>query len=466
MLAAAAFRLDDFGLNVVKNESIMDYTKLTGQLVEKALKFGADSAEVYLETSRDLSVQVQDGEVESISEASSAGIGFRVIVGGRLGFSHCNNFEPRVLDDTLKRSIEFARLSTHDENNVLPASSASLMVNGLYDPAIAAVSIHKKIGMALDLEKLATSKPGITKSSGAGYGEGEGEVYIANSNGLSKSHKSSSCSLGVSVVAEKGDQKNTGSKYCSRRFFADLLSSDKIAAEAAGKALMLLDPVMIPTQRASVIFDKDVAFSLLGGILAALSGERVLQGASFLKDSMGKTIASELLTMVDDGLLEKGMGSTPFDGEGVPTQKRKLIEKGVLKGFLYNSSAAKRAGVSSTGNASRQGFSSLPGIGVHNLLVEPGKFNTSDIVKATNRGLLVMEVTGYGINPVNGNFSGGASGFWIENGAVKHPVKGVTIAGSARDILNAIDMMGNDIDLNRAMASPTFRVSEMQIGGK
>jgi PmbA protein len=326
--------------------------------------------------------------------------------------------------------------------------------------------MDKKIAMAVELEKLAMKDPRITKSSGAGYGEGESEVFIANSNGLLKAYKSSGCSLGVSVVAEKGDQKNTGGEYCSRVFFSDLLPAEKIAEKAAKSAWELLDPVMIKTQRAAVIFDPDVARSLIGGIISAINGERVLQGASFLKDYLGKRFASELLTLTDDGTRKRSMGSAPFDGEGVPTMKNVLVQNGVLKSFIYNTRAARRAGVKSTGNASRGGFSSLPGIGTHGLYLEPGKNTVEEIIAATKKGLLLKEVTGYGIDPVSGNFSGGASGFWIENGAIAYPVKGVTVAGRAFDILAAIDMMGNDIDMNRSFAAPTFRVAEMQIGGK
>jgi PmbA protein len=215
-----------------------------------------------------------------------------------------------------------------------------------------------------------------------------------------------------------------------------------------------------------VIFDPDVARSLIGGIISAINGERVLQGASFLKDYLGRQFASPLLTIIDDGTRPKSPGSSPFDGEGVPTSKNTLVQNGVLKSFIYNTKAAKRAGVKSTGNASRGGFSSLPGIGTHNVYIEPGKHTRDEIIKATKKGLLLLEVTGYGIDSVSGNFSGGASGFWIENGAIVHPVKGVTVAGRAFDILNAIDMMGNDLDMNRVNSAPTFRVAEMQIGGK
>jgi len=318
----------------------------------------------------------------------------------------------------------------------------------------------------MDLEKLALSGIETGKSSGSSYGEGEYEIFVANSNGISKNYKSSGCSIGVNVVAEKGEQKNTGWEYCSRRFFSDLEDLEKIAGEASKKAKELIDPAMVKTQRASVIFDPSTAISLLGGIIGALNGERVLQGASFLASSLDQQFASELLSVIDDGTRPKGMGSAPFDGEGVPTQKRTLVENGVLKGFIYNTIAARRAGVKSTGNASRNGFTSLPGIGTHNLYVEPGSYSPEEIIRNTRKGLLLREVTGYGINPVTGNFSGGASGLWIENGKIVHPVKGLTIAGTAGEILMGIDMLGNDTDMSRSFAAPTIRISEMQIGGR
>ncbi len=444
----------------------MNYIKLSEQLVQKGLKLGADDTEVYLETGRNLSIQVLNGEIETIEEATSTGIGFRVIVDGKMGFSHCNDLSDQALEDSLSRAIEFAKLTTKDEHNILPDNKAYTAVEGLYDPEIPKVSMDKKIQMALDLEKMTLADKRVSKSSGAGYGEAEGEVYIANSKGMVKNFKSSGCSIGVSVVAEKGEQKNTGGEYCSRRFYKDLEPLEKLSETAAQKAAELIDPIMIPTQRAAVIFDPSSASSLIGGIIAALNGERVLQGASFLAKSLDQQFASELLTIVDDGTRAKGLGSAPFDGEGVPTSKEVLVENGVAKAFIYNTIAASKAGTQSTGNASRGGFSSLPGIGTHNLYVEAGDSSQEDIIKATKKGLLLKSVTGYGIDPVSGNFSGGASGLWIENGEVVHPVKGLTIAGSAREILMAIDMIGNDLDLNKSFSSPTIRVAEMQIGGK
>lgn len=443
----------------------MNYQKLTVKLVEQCLRLGADAAEVYLQTGRNLSIRVLNNEIETIQEAASAGVGFRVFVDGKMGFSHCNDLNTKAIEDTISKAIAFAKLTTPNENNMLPTDKGYTMVDGLFDPEIARVSMETKINLALEVEELARKDPRITHSSGSSFSERETEVFIANSNGLGKSYKAGSCSVGVSVVAEKGEEKNTGGEFCTRRFFADLDPMEVIAEKASQKAWEMLDPRMVKTQRTSVIFDPAVSGSLLGGVIAALNGERVLQGASFLRNSMNQQFASALLSITDDGTLAKGLGSSPFDGEGVPTGKLRLVEDGVVKNFIYNTYAAKRAGVESTGNASRGGYTSLPGIGTNNIIVTPGIYSQEEIIAATKRGLLLKGITGYGMNPVNGNYSGGASGFWIENGKIVHPVKGLTIAGSAAQILNGIDMLGMDIDYNRTFAAPSIRINEMQIGG-
>ncbi|OQX96270.1 hypothetical protein B6I21_01375 [candidate division KSB1 bacterium 4572_119] len=444
----------------------MDYKNLAEHLVSKCLKKGADAAEVYIETGRELSIEVRNGEVETVQETSSHGAGIRVFVKGKMAFSNCNDFSDSALENAVKSAVKFAQNTTPDENNVLPNEKGVTEVEGLYDPEIAKIPMEKKIELAKEVEKLAMKDSRITKSAGSGFFEGEGEIFLANSNGLSKNYKSSGCYLGVSVVAEKGEQKSSGGEYCSRRFFSDLKSVEEIAKKAAKEAYSMLDPRKVKTQKATIILDPDVAYSILGGILGAVNGERVLQGASFLAKSLDQKIASELLTIIDDGTRAKGMSSKPFDGEGVPTQKRVIVDKGVLKGFMYNTIVAKRAGVKSTGNASRGGFKSLPGIGCHNFYIEAGKDTREQIIRSTKNGLLLKGVTGYGINSVNGNFSGGANGFWIKNGRIAFPVKGLTIAGTAEEMLNGIDMVGNDLDLTRSFTAPTIRIREMQVGGE
>ena len=443
----------------------MQFEELTQELVDLCLAKGAESAEVYLQEGRQLSVEVRNGEMETIQESSSHGAGFRVFKEGKMGFAHSNDLSDTSLDQAIQSAIEFAGHMTADVHNVLLSDPGVTPVDGLFDAELGSVSMEDKIALITRLEELAMADRRITVSNGAGYGEGEGAVYLANSNGLAKSYRSSGCNYGVSVVAEKGEQRSSGGEYCSRRFFSDLVSPEEVAREAARSAYEMLDPRLVPTQRAPVVFHPDVAGSLLGGILGAINGERVLQGASFLAESVGEKIASELLTIVDDGTRAKGMASSPFDGEGVPTQRRTIMEEGVLQGFMYNTMAASRAGVASTGNASRGGFSSLPGIGPHAFYVEAGDTDPQEIIRSTPTGLYLRSVTGYGINPVSGDFSGGAQGFWIENGRLTFPVMGLTIAASADEMLNGIDRMGSDLDLTRTMTAPTFRIREMQIGG-
>jgi len=439
----------------------MDYKQKAEQLVKKCLTKGADGAEVFINSRHALGIEVRNGEIETIEDADSRSVSFRVFVEGKMALSSCNDFTDEALENVITRAVEFAKRTTPDENNVLPDDKGATEVEGLYDPQIRQIPMEQKIELARKVEKLAMKDTRITKSAGSRYGEGEGEIFLANSNGLSKSRKSSSCYFGVSVVAEKGDQKSSGGESCSRRFFADLKAPEEIAEKAAREAYEMLDPQMVKTQRASVIFDSDVAASLLRGIHSAVNGERVLQGASFLAKMMDQKIASEMITIIDDGTRPKGMGSKPFDGEGVPTQRRVIVNRGVLNGFMYNTAVAKRAGTKSTGNAVRGGR-----ISAHNFYMEAGKISPQEIIKSTKKGLLLKGVTGYGINPVNGNYSGGASGFWIENGKIVFPVKGLTIAGAADEMLNGIDMIGNDLDLNRSFTAPTFRIKTLQIGGK
>ncbi len=444
----------------------MDYRTLAEQLVGRCRKLGADAAEVYIESGRSLSIEVRNGEIETVEESSSSGVGFRVFVKGRLAFSSSNDIREAALDEAAARAIEFAKVTTADPNNVIPSDAPAGTVEGLFDASIAKTPMERKIELAKTIEKLAMADSRITKSAGAGYGEGETEVFLANSNGISKSYRASGCSLGVSVVAEKGEQKASGSESCSRRFFADLAAPADLAAKAARRAWEMLDPRTVRTQRAAVIVDAAVGSSIFGGVLSAVNGETVLQGASYLGARLNQRIASDLVSLVDDGTRPKGMASAPFDGEGVPTQKRTIVDKGTLRGFMYNTIVAKRAGVASTGNASRDGFNSLPGIGEHNFYMVAGITPPDEIVRATKLGLWLREVTGYGINAVNGNFSGGAAGLWIENGQVAFPVRGLTIAGTADQMLNGIDLVGTDLDLNRSFATPTFRIREMQIGGE
>ncbi len=443
-----------------------DYKNMIGELAGKCLKQGADEAEIYLQTERRMSIDIRNGDIETVEEAASSGLGIRVFVKKRMGFASSNDLGPAALDKAVSKAVSFARIMTEDPSNMLPARAGQTSVGRLYDPELAGVPLDRKIELAKAVEKLAMKDPRITKSDGARYSQAEGEVYIANSNGLLSSYKSSFCSLGVSVLAEKGEQRSSGGNSCSRRFFAELDTPEKIAEKAARKAWQMLDPRRVKTQKAPVIFDRDVSPSLIEGIISALNGESVLQGTSFLAGKIGRRIAVGPFTLTDDGTVPGGPASAPFDDEGVPISRHVFVDGGVLKGFMYNTAAALRAGTKSTGNASRSGYASLPGIGIHNFHMAAGEMKLDDIIAGTARGILVKELTGYGINPVNGNFSGGVSGFWIENGRLVHPVMGLTVAGSADEILNGMDAIADDPDTSRALAAPSLRIRELQIGGE
>jgi len=443
----------------------MDYGRLTEQLIDRCLGRGAEAAEVWLETGRNLSLEIRNGEVETVQESSSTGVGIRVFVANRMAFTHCNDLSRGALDEAMESAIEFAGHLTPDDANTLPDDPGQTAVEGLYDPQIATIPMEEKIELLRRVESLAMSRTGVTRSDGARYTEGEGEVFMANSHGLAKSYRSSGVGYGVSVVAEKGEQRSPGYESCNRRFFADLTAPEEVAAEAARRAVDMLDPRLVRTQRATVVFDPRVAGSLLGGLLGAINGERVLQGASFLAGRVGETIATELMTVVDDGTRARGLASAPFDGEGVPTQRRTIVDRGVLQGYMYNTIAAERSGTQSTGNASRGGFTSLPGIGSHAFYIEAGDTDPDEIVAGVESGLYLTGVTGYGINPVSGNFSGGAEGFWISRGRKTFPVKGITIASTAEEMFNGIEVIGTDLDLNRTTTAPTLRLRSMQIGG-
>jgi PmbA protein len=404
-----------------------DYKELAVELVKRCVSRGASAAEVYLQERRNLSIEVRNGDTETIQESSSHGVGIRAFVKGRMAFAHCNELSPEALDDAVRRAISFAAVTTPDEHNILPEDTGITDVKEIYDPKILEIPMQQKIELALELEKQAMADSRITKSSGARYSESES---------------------------------------CRRRFWSDLETPEEIGRKAAEKAYEMLDPRMVRTQKAAVIIHRNAAYSILGGILRAINGERVLQGASFLADKVGTAILPAHVTLIDDGIRSRGLASVPFDGEGVPTQKRTIVDAGVLTGYMYNTVAASRAGTESTGNATRRGFSSLPGIGAHAFYMAAGSASPEEIIKSTRRGLLLKQVTGYGINPVSGNFSGGAAGFWIENGEIAFPVKGLTIAGKADEIFAAIDVVGNDLDLNRTMTAPTFRVASLQIGGE
>ena len=444
----------------------MDYQEIVNYLIKQCRKKGATAAEAYLEEGRTLRIRVREGDVESMQQATAKGVGLRVFSEGKMAFVDSSNLTPAALDSLVEKGVTLSKQTSYDKYNILPKPGPKIASIPIHDPSISKISLEEKVSLAKKVEKLALDYHKlIRKSGGSGYSDGEATVYIANSEGISVSYKESYCSLSVEVIAEDKGIMQPGWNYSLSRFFGELKSPQEVARQAGELAVSLWNGKPVKSQTAPVVFDRRAAVTFLYGILAAINGERVYQKASFLQDMVNKPIASELVTIIDDGTLPKGLNSQPVDGEGVATSRKLIVDKGVLKGYFYNTYSAAKAGTTSTGNATRGGYSSLPGIGPTNFFMLAGKTDPDDILKEIKEGLYVLGTQGGGANPVNGNFSTGAIGLWISEGKKTNPVANITLAGNMFDILKGIDAVGNDLELDRPIASPTFRVRQLTIGG-
>lgn len=310
------------------------------------------------------------------------------------------------------------------------------------------------------------SDPRVSNSEGADFNSSDGRVVLANSHGFVGDYRSSSFSMSVSPVATDpatgGMQRD--SWYAIQRAYKRLDSPESVGREAARRTLRRLGARKVATCKAPVIFDQEMAGSLLGNLCGALSGYALYKGASFLIGQLGRQIAPETVTVYDDGRMLRGFGSRPFDGEGLPTRKTPVIERGVLKSYLLDTYSGRKLGMASTGNASRS-VGESPSVGPTNFYLVPGTVPPADIIRSVQRGLYVTELIGFGINMVTGDYSRGAAGFWIENGELAYPVEEITIAGNLKRMLLDIEIIGNDLEFRGRIASPTVKIREMTIAG-
>jgi len=437
--------------------------------VERARRAGADQAEACVESSRSFSVEVNGGKIETLKQSATRGLGLRVIVNGAVGFVSSNDLAGDRVDDLARRAVALARLSTPDPANALPTPAeaggdgADL---GLLDPAVVALPAEAEIEMALELERVALAHdPRIRRTDGAHVSSGSGTSVIANSHGLLRASSGAAVSAYVVPLADDRDGKQQNGAYgLTKRRLADLPRMDAIAREAAGRAVARIGARSVATARVPVVMHPDVAGSWIAEMLDAFSGESVIKKASWLTEKLGATIASPLVTLVDDGTLVGGVGSGPHDGEGVATRRNVLIERGVCAMFLYDAYHARRVGTRSTGSAVR-GYSSVPGVGFHNLYLEPGGDAPEAILRKVDRGFYFDDQGSFGFNAVTGDYSFQAQGAWIERGERAFPVEGVTVASSSLEMLRAIEAVGNDLRFDNQVASPTLLIGEMTVSG-
>lgn len=436
-------------------------------VAESAVERGASAAEVIIRQRTELSVGVRLGEVETLQESTDQGLGLRVLIDGRQASVSGSDFSRDAVMSLMDEALELARLTSPDDTAGLPDPqelATSVPDLDLWDEAIVDLSTEDQIEMALRAERAAQQYSNqISNFDGGGFDSAYGSVILANSLGFAGEFRTTSCSLASVPVAAEDGKMQRDYWYDMRRTLAEMDSPEEIGVTAARRTLRKLGSRSVPTQAVPVVLEPNMARDLLGDIFSAASGEAIFRKASFLVGQLGEQIANERLTVVDDGAMPRGLGSRPFDGEGLPTRRTVVISGGVLESYLLNSYTARKLGLRSTGNAGR-GLSGAPGVEAGNLYIEAGPYSPDEIIKSVSKGLLITELLGFGVNIVTGDYSRSAGGIWIENGELTFPVQGVTIAGNLKEMLKSIEMIGNDLDFRGSVVAPTLLIGRMTIG--
>ncbi|MBI3356679.1 MAG: TldD/PmbA family protein [Nitrospirae bacterium] len=444
------------------------YAQLAADVLNCAKACGATEADIVVADGETFSVQVRVGAVDRLTKAREKRLGLRVFVGKRSATTSTSDFSIGSLDRLVSDTCTLANAVVEDQASGLP--DASQMAKDrpdldLFDETI--LDTEVQIDWAKRAEAAAfAADPRVTNSEGAEFDSSSGRVVLANSHGFVGSYKSSSFSLSVSPIAT---EPGTGAMqrdvwYEVQRKFARLASAESIGREATRRTVRRLGASKVATRRVPVVFDQETASSLLANLCSAVSGYGLYKRASFLLDQLGQVIASDLITVYDDGRMEGGLGSRPFDGEGLATRKNTIVERGILKSYLLDTYSGKKLGLPSTGNASRS-VGESPSVGPTNFYLVPGEKTAEQIIGSVKEGLYVTELIGFGINMVTGDYSRGACGFWIENGELTHPVEEIAIAGNLKQMLKDIELVGSDLVFRGRIASPTLKIAEMMVAG-
>jgi PmbA protein len=446
--------------------------RLGAQVVERARRAGADVAEAAISEGAHLSVKVRMGEPELVEEAGSKSLGLRVMRGQQVAVTYTSDLTESGLARFVEDAIELAKLSQPDPfagppSPELLSRAAQHADLELFDPQVDEIDAARAIDMAKRSEAAALKlDPRLTNSEGATVSRQAGASALVTSGGFQGGVRGTYASIAVHPVADDVDGKKRSGYYWSARRFADAIESpEQVGLEAARRTLAKLGSRKIDTQEAPVIFEPDSARSILGLLAGCVNGGAIWRKGSYLVEREGQLVASPLVTVIDDPLVARGPGSRPFDGEGLVSRRNTIVERGVLKTFVLDTYSAKKLGKQSTGNASR-GSSGGVGPSTTNFILQPGGHTAASILKDSDRALYVTDMMGFGFNAVTGDFSRGASGFWVEKGERAFPVSEVTISLNLDELLKRIDRVGDDLDLRTSVCSPTIRISSMTIAGK
>jgi PmbA protein len=444
-------------------------TPLARRAVDAALAAGASDADAWVEESTSRRVRVYAGEVESLSDAGGRGIGVRAFAGRRAGYAYGTDLSDDGVVEVARAAREAAELADEDEYEGLPEETGASEVDGLASPGFGDWSTERVVELALDVDRAARAREGVTQVENSVYSDAQGSVALANSRGFSASYSATQAWAYSSAFAGEGADLMTGLGVGMGRD-PGTLDAEAIGAEAADRALALVGARQPESRRCPVVLDAFVAASFIGFIGAMLSADAVQRGRSLFAGREGDEVADPALRLADVGTDPEGPSSAPFDGEGTPTGRTGLIEDGRLLGFLYDSRTARKAGRSTTGNASRGSYRTPPSVGTTNLVVEEGDQDLAGLVAQAGDGLYVTDVAGLhsGVNPVSGTFSVGASGRLIENGEFAAPVREITIASDLVSMLQAVHAVGSEtrwVPFGGSVKAPPILVGEMAVSG-
>jgi PmbA protein len=451
-----------------------DMQQLAVNVVEHALRAGATEAEAVIREGDEFSTLVRLGQVETLKESGARGVGVRVFLGSGGAFRTANtstsDFTETGLDQLVRGAIDLAQVTSQDPFAGLPEPGAMGQVAGnldLYYEDVYSMPASERIEYARRAEAAAlTADPRLKNSDGGSFDAATGHKVMANSRGFVGEYRRSYCSLAAMPIAQTeqgGMQRDYW--FSSARTLAKLASPESIGAEAARRTLRRLNARRVATQRVPIVFAPEIARSLVGNIFEAANGDSVYRGASFWANQLGQQVASANVTVIDDGTIPGLFGTAPFDGEGLPTRRTVIVEKGVLKNYLLNTYTGRKLNMQSTGNASR-GLAGTPGIGAGNLFLENGSVSPEQLLADVRNGFYVTELMGFGVNMVTGDYSRGAAGLWIENGELTFAVEEITIAGNLKEMLNNVTAIANDLEFRGAVVSPTLRIDGMTIAGE
>jgi len=459
--------------------AVANLSQLASDVLARALKAGATEAEAVVYEGDEFSTRVRLGQVETLKESGSRAVGLRVFIGHRTASTSSSDFSPDSIERLVDGAVTLARITSEDPFAGLPDASAF----GQHDPAAQQLYFDDvnrqppaaRIEIARQVEAAALAYDTRIQNSGGGdFDTATSHKIMMNSRGFTGEYRRSYCSFSAQPIAhdEQGNmQRNYW--YSSARTTRLLEDPVAIGQEAARRTLRRLGARRVKTQQAPVVFSPEIARSIIGNIFDAANGDAIYRHATFFADMLGERVAGENVTVIDDGTLvfdhegnirTGGFGTSPFDGEGLPTRRTVLVENGILKNYVMNTYTARKLGLASTGNASRS-LASNPGIGAGNFYLEPGTLTPDEIIAAIPSGLYVTETMGFGVNLVTGDYSQGAAGLWIENGELAYPVEEITIAGNLKDMYRNISAIGNDLTFRSAAAAPTLRIDGMMIAG-